>query len=85
MKEEVIEKQEYPSWFALSLCYILLSYRSKLQVREVMQRSDGAYYLCPRCGISLDRDFQSYCDRCGQRLDWAGYRKARVIFPQTKD
>ena len=48
MKEEVIEKQEYPSWFALSLCYILLSYRSKLQVREVMQRSDGAYYLCPR-------------------------------------
>lgn len=84
MKEEVIEKQEYSSRFALSLCYILLSYRAKLQVREVMQRSNGAYYLCPRCRISLDRDFQSFCDRCGQHLDWAGYRKARLIFPDTK-
>ena len=84
MKEEVIEKQEIYSLFLLRLFCLLLGFRVKAQICEVMQRSDGAYYLCPRCRKSLDRDFQSYCDRCGQRLDWAGYRKARVIFPGIK-
>lgn len=84
MKETAIEKQGYSSWFALFLCYTLLGYRAKLQIREVIQLRGGAYYLCPRCRISLDRDFQSFCDRCGQHLDWKSYRKARLIFPGTK-
>ena len=84
VKETVIERQEYSSRFALSLCYILLGYRAKLQIREAIYLRDGAYYLCPRCRISLDRDFQVYCDRCGQHLDWTGYRKARVIFSGMK-
>ncbi len=28
------------------------------------------FYICPRCRIPLERDYQTYCDRCGQRLDW---------------
>lgn len=43
--------------------------------------ADGAYYLCPGCAVTLDREFQNYCDRCGQKLDWSGYRKARLIYP----
>lgn len=39
----------------------------------------GTYYICPLCKISLERDFMSYCDRCGQRLDWRGYKKAKII------
>lgn len=84
MKEKTVERQEYSYWFVLSLFYVLLSYRSKAKICEVMHRGDGGYYLCPRCRTSLDRDFQCYCDLCGQHLDWAGYRKAKVIFPGTK-
>ena len=84
MKETVIE-EEYSSWFVLRLCYTLLSYRAKARIREVVRLRDGGYYLCPRCRTSLDRDFQNFCDRCGQHLEWAGYRKARVIFPEAKN
>lgn len=41
------------------------------------------YYICPRCKISLERDFTSYCSRCGQRLDWTGYKKAKVVDNST--
>lgn len=37
------------------------------------------YYICPRCKVGLERDFQSYCDRCGQRLDWKDYKKAKMV------
>ena len=31
---------------------------------------DTAYYLCPKCGIFLEREFVRYCDQCGQKLNW---------------
>ena len=46
---------------------------------EELGVSDGAYPVCPRCAISLDREYQRFCDRCGQRLGWQGYKKARII------
>lgn len=57
-------------------------YRIDLLVREVMVFPSGdAYYVCPRCSITLEHEFMSYCDRCGQRLGWKGYKKAKVIYP----
>jgi len=55
------------------------SYRVKKLICEMVSLSDGKYYICPRCNVSLERDFQAFCDRCGQRLDWSGRRKARNI------
>lgn len=26
--------------------------------------------VCPQCGRTLEREYQPYCDRCGQCLDW---------------
>lgn len=43
--------------------------------------SKTAYPICPRCSITLDREYQTYCDRCGQRLDWSRLRKATIIKP----
>ncbi len=37
--------------------------------------------VCPRCAITLDREYQSYCDRCGQHLDWSNFHKATIILP----
>lgn len=55
-----------------------------MRIHEAMCLADGLYYLCPKCGITLDREFQNYCDRCGKKLDWVGYRKARLVFPVRK-
>lgn len=43
---------------------------------------ETGYYVCPRCEVSLERDFVSYCDRCGQALDWKQYKKATRIFSE---
>lgn len=37
--------------------------------------------VCPRCTITLEREYQSYCDRCGQLLDWSNFHKATIILP----
>ena len=39
----------------------------------------GDYPVCPRCGITLEREYQAYCDRCGQCLNWKEFSKAVVI------
>jgi len=42
------------------------------QVRRFPSRGGfAAYSVCPRCGVTLEREYQQYCDRCGQRLDWS--------------
>ena len=38
--------------------------------------------VCPQCGKAMEREYQSYCDRCGQRLDWNNFSKATIILPQ---
>lgn len=63
----------------------LAAYRLGMRVREMMHLAGGGYYLCPRCRVTLDRDFQSYCDRCGQHLDWTDYRKAKTVFENIKN
>ncbi len=30
----------------------------------------------------MERDYQIYCDRCGQRLDWNNFSKAAILLPQ---
>jgi len=66
-----------------------MGYRRSMAVKEILffTSSEGGtgYYVCPRCGITLDREFMSYCDRCGQRLGWYGYENARIIFPDNQN
>lgn len=37
--------------------------------------------VCPRCGTTMEREYQQYCDRCGQCLDWVDFSSAVVIPP----
>lgn len=56
------------------------AFRLPLPVREIHLLPNGtAYPVCPRCRIPLEREYQAYCDRCGQALGWKGYRHALVI------
>ena len=57
-----------------------LAFRSAMAVKEIaLYRSGETYPLCPRCGVPLEREYQGFCDRCGQRLDWAGYSHALIV------
>ncbi len=56
------------------------SFRLPMAVSEVyLFRNGDAYPVCPRCRITLEREYQAYCDRCGQALDWSDYEKALVV------
>ena len=58
------------------------SYRTPMMVTQMRifsgQNTIG-YYICPRCHVTMDREFMAYCDRCGQCLDWREYEKAVII------
>ncbi len=64
------------------------SYRCPMLVRELMvfpARSECySYYVCPRCQITMEREFMRYCDRCGQCLNWSQYERAKIIYPGSK-
>ena len=55
------------------------SYRIPMQITHLRKYRTTAYYTCPRCSITMEREFTAYYDRCGQCLSWKNYRKAMVI------
>ena len=62
----------------------LASYRIPMPVTElkVFPECHGqpAYYVCPRCRLTVEREFMNFCDRCGQRLDWRNYTNAKILY-----
>ena len=44
----------------------------------VIYRPDYFFPICPRCQIALERDYQAFCDRCGQKLKWDVYHKGKA-------
>ena len=57
-----------------------LSFRIPMAVTEIVHfsRLGASYPRCPRCRSDLDREYMSFCDRCGQRLDWTQLDRAIV-------
>ena len=64
-----------------------LRFRAPMKVTQVRCFFYGpgltGYPVCPQCGSSLEREYQCYCDRCGQCLDWRDFSKATLIPPET--
>jgi len=54
------------------ICSVInLSYRISLSVKHTRKLgNDGYYPVCPRCKRTMEREFQTCCDRCGQKLKW---------------
>ena len=69
----------------LSRVFENFSYRTPrmvTQLRVIMEIcGETGFYVCPRCDISLDREFMAYCNNCGQKLDWRNYEQAIAIYP----
>lgn len=54
-----------------------LSFRTPMIVYDAARFPGNIFYpRCPRCLLTIEREYQSYCDRCGQALNWKGYAKA---------
>lgn len=74
------------STISLEVEKAFLSYRLGMRVTEVRVFNSPVYgktgyYICPRCKTTMEREFVSFCDRCGQHLDWEDYWQAKVIYP----
>ena len=51
--------------------YREILFRKKMPVNEYqLLVENGLYPVCPRCQRTIERDYQSFCDRCGQYLEW---------------
>ena len=85
MTNALLEPVQLSSDEILRVLVFLASYRQGMPVTELVVFPSGhsktGYYRCPRCRITMEREFMSYCDRCGQHLSWKGYRKARKVYP----
>ena len=57
-------------------------YRVPMEVTRILKLKNGDLYpVCPRCKITVDREYMKFCDRCGQRLGWAEIKDAIIVYP----
>ncbi len=60
-----------------------LSHRVAMRVLHcryaLFNGSFTSFPVCPRCRCSIERDYQSYCDSCGQKLNWDFFVHATPI------
>ena len=79
-RESSVLTPELLAFLMALACYRFAMTVTELMVFETGRRTDY-YYVCPRCGITLEREFMGYCDRCGQHLEWKSYKKAKIVYP----
>lgn len=61
--------------------FLAPTYRWPMSVTEVhVYRDRSSYPLCPRCKSTMEREYQRFCDRCGQRLNWSQLEDAREVY-----
>lgn len=66
----LLDNTEYSKEQPRKICQVI-------QFQTLMHPTE--YPVCPRCSTTLEREYQRYCDRCGQRLDWHALDRAEVI------
>lgn len=73
-----------PTALLLGAVLALSSWRVPMPVTEPKMFPDcqgqPAYYVCPWCGLTMEHEFMSFRDRCGQRLGWRGCQNAKIIY-----
>lgn len=58
-----------------------ISYRVALPVTKMVRypTHGHCFSICPRCKSSMEREYMSFCDRCGQKLNWDLIEYAEII------
>lgn len=64
-----------------------LRFRFPMPVTHIRYYPDGTgfttYPVCPQCRVTFEREYQRFCDRCGQYLSWKDFSKAIIILPEV--
>ena len=76
----LVKKHKY----SVRLFAEVVAYRIPLPVTKVIAYTNDIYPICPRCEVSLEREYMSFCDRCGQKLNWDYFDHAKVVSPKYK-
>ena len=68
-------------YIKLSFLVDAVSYRIALPVIKLVRFPVGGYTfpLCPRCKMTMDREYMRFCDRCGQKLNWDFWEDAEIV------
>lgn len=57
-----------------------VSYRYPMRAIEIRKYRHAIYLftypICPRCGMPMEREYQRFCEHCGQALSWSRFSKA---------
>lgn len=63
-----------------------LLFRTPMQIEKIIRyKSGNSYPICPRCDCPIDREYMSFCDRCGQRLSWGHEKQIQIVYaPRDK-
>ena len=59
------------------ICFCRLPTAFQCQLPKYNQCS---YPLCPQCRITMVREYQRFCDRCVQQLDWSKFEDAKEVY-----
>lgn len=55
------------------------AFRTPLSVVKIkIFKNNLCFPVCPRCEITIEREYMHYCDRCGQCLDWKNFKNAII-------
>lgn len=46
-------------------------------IRYPLAASTG-FHVCPGCNRTFEREYQNYCDRCGQKLAWNDFSRGKI-------
>ena len=83
MINEEIEILKHEHDYAQLLSYVNEALKTAIsaiekQIPKVAEHEDGVWSICPCCGGSVCNDTEhavnkevSYCEHCGQALDWS--------------
>lgn len=70
--------------FKEQVCACMLSAVNYRITAAITERDSWGYAICPRCRAALDRDYQSFCDHCGQHLKWNGWGSIKIRKSQVR-
>ena len=89
--------KDYSDWFddnwklnitpRTVFCELLFSPTFRLPMRVTVvyvYRNGYAFPCCPRCKSGMEYEYQFFCNRCGQRLNWRNFSHARAKYMEPQ-
>ena len=46
---------------------------------------ETGYPICPNCGYAMEREYQKYCERCGQLLGWRRFSTGKITVQRIRE